>query len=1320
MNKKLRKLISNPQLFVVDAAKNRFRKFRSDSAPAREREKSTGIRYSVISAVYGVEQYLEQYFNSMVKQTMNFNESVELIMVDDGSLDGSAAIVLKWQAKYPNNIHYIKQENGGQAAARNTGIPHARGEWITFIDPDDFVDKNYFGAVSDFLTEQTAGNIGMVSCNFIFYIENTNQYNDAHPLKYRFAKGNQVLAPGNLGKHVQLSVNSAFFRRSVMQAKEIRFNPAIRPCFEDAHFVGQYLLHTASMSAGFCAKAKYYYRKREDGTSTLDGSWAKPAYFTDVLRLGCVDLAKQSLLKTGTVPEWLQRTILYHLFWSITKIVGAPAALSHLTDEQKNEFKVLTYQLFSYIKPETVMAFDLAGCWFFHKVGLLGMFYDTAPPMQISYVDAYDDAKEMVQLRYFVNGPMPVESIMIDGIEVIPAYAKSKENLLFEKSFVTERLLWVRVPSENSRIILTLNDKPVRLSLNGKQHPLGLVVKEIVAHFTTVVKLNLEFPIGVRLLRHTARSPSVVKRFHNSWIFMDRDTVADDNAEHLYRYVQKHHPQVNAYFVLSRKSPDWDRLRQEGFRLLAFGSLAHKHCLLNAEHVVSSHADAYVVSYLPQKWYKDMLNFKYTFLQHGVTKDDLATWLNTKDIGVFVTSTVDEHESICGDGNRYKFTRKNTVMSGMPRHDALLNSKVPTEKLILIMPTWRLSLAGRILGKGAERAVNPDFYASAYATQWKEALHSQKLRELSEQHGFKIIFFPHPNVAMYLDWFEVPAHVEIMKQGPAGSMQAVFRRAAMLVTDYSSVAFEMALLDKPTVYFQFDRATHFSGGHTTEKGYYDYDDHGFGPCVYNSVELADTITFLAKNSGMPPTYQARVEKTFVLRDGQNCQRTFEAIAGLNAPDRDAAAPACLAISAARTALMDERFAHAKERWEAALKNWPEQVATEALPAIAACTMRLGQRGNAHVVLKQIDHNAIIEAIPTLDAAQLLSLARSYRFMGFTRRAKRFLRQVRVAHLQAEVTCEYAAIAAHHGQHQRAIRLWHTAKFVSDGAIPLRARLDLANATLLAGDSLSAAKRLKEFERRAGRVPESLLLEIEIGIHQNNLAVAKALAPQLAKDAGLLPTLVMRHRAAQLLYMAGMKKESLALFLSNPAVLRGTYLLSYMEMLFASGAWYKLLAVDLRYAGELEISIQHRMKYQRALASFKIGKMDEARKAVAFLYEIDPECREYLHLYGEVCHAMGDWEISSKVWQLHLELYPDQATDKAVANLLTAFAKLGKAKEAAQLVYAATKNRLMNEVIKKPTDNAKSIQLLQLLSMPFESAASTAQHEAPKLSIIKNM
>jgi len=64
-----------------------------------------------------------------------------------------------------------------------------------------------------------------------------------------------------------------------------------------------------------------------------------------------------------------------------------------------------------------------------------------------------------------------------------------------------------------------------------------------------------------------------IKTHRSTWIFLDRDSQADDNAEHMYRYVREKNPELNIYFLLRKKSHDWARLKKDGFRLIPFGSL---------------------------------------------------------------------------------------------------------------------------------------------------------------------------------------------------------------------------------------------------------------------------------------------------------------------------------------------------------------------------------------------------------------------------------------------------------------------------------------------------------------------------------------------------------------------------------------------------------------------------------------------------------------------------------------------------------------------------------------------------------------------------
>lgn len=91
---------------------------------------------SVIIPVYNVEKYIEQCINSILNQTY---KNIEIVIVDDGSTDNSYNIIKKY-IKSSDNIRYIKQDNQGVSEARNKGLNKARGEFILFVDPDDYLE----------------------------------------------------------------------------------------------------------------------------------------------------------------------------------------------------------------------------------------------------------------------------------------------------------------------------------------------------------------------------------------------------------------------------------------------------------------------------------------------------------------------------------------------------------------------------------------------------------------------------------------------------------------------------------------------------------------------------------------------------------------------------------------------------------------------------------------------------------------------------------------------------------------------------------------------------------------------------------------------------------------------------------------------------------------------------------------------------------------------------------------------------------------------------------------------------------------------------
>ena len=110
------------------------------------------FKFSVVTAVYNVEPYLAEAIESILTQDIGFEESVEIILVDDGSTDRSSAICDEYQQKFPDNIKVIHKENGGAASARNTGISHCEGQYISFMDADDRLTSSTLSDVYGFFT----------------------------------------------------------------------------------------------------------------------------------------------------------------------------------------------------------------------------------------------------------------------------------------------------------------------------------------------------------------------------------------------------------------------------------------------------------------------------------------------------------------------------------------------------------------------------------------------------------------------------------------------------------------------------------------------------------------------------------------------------------------------------------------------------------------------------------------------------------------------------------------------------------------------------------------------------------------------------------------------------------------------------------------------------------------------------------------------------------------------------------------------------------------------------------------------------------------
>ena len=850
-------------------------------------------KYTVVSACYNVSLYLDDFFRSMVKQTIGFRDNIYLIMVDDGSTDDTPEIIKKWADKYPNNITYIHKENGGQATARNLGLKFVKTPWVTFTDPDDFLNDIYFENIDNFLkSSKERDNISIISTNIIFFYEKDNVYKDNHPLAFKFMENSTVLSMCNIGKNVQVHASSCLFSLKVLQKHNLTF-PNIRPNFEDGYLLGQLMIKESKSCIAFIKNSRYLYRKRALGTSTLDGAWKDYRHYSDVFVKGYIPLLEMSA-SNKSISNTIQTQILYDLTWHIINLLNKDEITDILTKDQKNAYLQYMDKCFSYIDKRTIFNFNLNRIWRYQKLGILNCFKKEDPRMQpVIYVEKYDGFKDEIFLRYFV-AEETLERYQVGKKELFPTHAKWVRDTFLDRTFILQRLVWLPLTNiKKDNLSCFINGGKAKIHCQGTE--------------------NDEF--NVDDLRN-----KFAKTLNNSpngpWLVMDRMTEADDNAEHFYRFVAKNYPTQQMYFLLNKSSKDWERLQNEGFKLVDFGSEQHRLLSKSCSKIISSQIDMFVTDF----WKDNSLdNKQIIFLQHGVIKDDLSRWLNTKKrIDIFVTSTTAEFNSIAGDYNKYRCTDKEVNLIGLTRHDALLKDADSfKKKMIMIMPTWRASLASNRFGR--VEIVN-DFQESLYFISWKNFLHSDKLKLISQKYGYEVLFVPHPIMKSVLSLWNIPSYIRLPSEGKI-SIQTMFKECAMMITDYSSVAFDVGYLEKPVLYYQFDEDTFWSQ-QVYQKGYFDYRKDGFGAvCNTQDELLVELEKLLSINCENVPGLKEKVENTYKFRDGKNCERTLHAILELDKPNPNQVNQD-IVIDFIKMAIQHDDYALARSRAEILLADYP--------------------------------------------------------------------------------------------------------------------------------------------------------------------------------------------------------------------------------------------------------------------------------------------------------------------------------------------------------------------------------------------------------------
>ena len=381
-------------------------------------------------------------------------------------------------------------------------------------------------------------------------------------------------------------------------------------------------------------------------------------------------------------------------------------------------------------------------------------------------------------------------------------------------------------------------------------------LKRLPVYLKNVFLLMVLWPIAA-VLRKTS------KAYRHLWLVMERGFDARDNAYWFFRYLRERQPQINACYVIDRSSPDYGKVAQLG-RTIAWKSLRHYLMYLAADMLISTHVQPVapdLMAYYHLRQIGIHPRGKQIFLQHGIIKDEMK-WMRYPSLRVdfFASGGKMEYDYLVSE---FGFPEGVIRYTGLCRFDNLIRGNDPSNE-ILVMPTWR--------GSGYPQGER--FYETAFYRHFQSMLENPRLLSLLEERDLKLIFYPHIELQKELDKFRSPSERIILASWRNYDVQTLLMRCSLLITDYSSVFFDVGYMEKPVIYYQFD-VDDFLKYHY-QKGYFSYEKHGFGPVVHTEEALVNAIYECAGDDfRMKKEYKDRLDAFYSVRDERNCERTYQ-------------------------------------------------------------------------------------------------------------------------------------------------------------------------------------------------------------------------------------------------------------------------------------------------------------------------------------------------------------------------------------------------------------------------------------------------------------
>lgn len=858
--------------------------------------------------------FLEESIASVTAQTVGFS-CIQLVLADMTQSEAVQQCCRKYENRYPCNVVYLKQDHDREADYIASLKNCLKGMYITFLAAGDEWSKNAFSEAELFYEQHEA--IDVISCRCGFEGAGGNYI---YSLDYRFEQQGMINIVDQ-PDYIQPNMEGVFIRKDAVGDAWKMLNPVkTSQCL----FITALILRKLQYGV---LPAVIYQRRKGRGALQMyavsDGMLSR--YREAESWRDLFDFSKE---KHQSVIPYVQYVVLYGILRSMTTPISEEFSGEELdsykniliellkqTDDQviwSRRFVHYSYQLYALrlkhgmdLLEKTVLK---KGRMVYQGLRLLNVKHPNRVRINVLKIEndclilhgvtSLNSLGERCKI-YIQSNMGDYQRVELHSLSYGHKFAFNREPVFDNQGFELE------IPIKERKTLSFFAE------IDGQKVKLAPL-------FQAFGKLNGEFPHtyyahGDYLIKYEDNNIKCFKRQFKThlmaelrymgdllkcgkgdmvrcrmgyywgklfqrkpvWLVSDRTDMAGDNGEQFFRYMNhiEEKDRYQVYFVLSETCKDFSRLKQYG-KVLPLESEKYRRKFLLADKILSSQAGQLIQNAFgdDKEYLRDLFDFDFIFLQHGIIKDDFSAWLHKQkyNIKLFVTSTEAEQNSIIHGG--YGYTERDVILTGLPRFDALENH---AKKEIIICPTWRKKLAGPLLPGSSERPYQESFKYSSYFEFYNRLINDSELLDALKEYEYTASFYIHPCFKNQAADFQGNEQIKIIGDGIDYSR--IFSEGALMVTDYSSVYFDFAYLKKPVIYAMFDYEEYYQS-HTCKRGYFDYEIDGFGVCCYDYQSTVEAIIkAVANDCRMEEKYRERVERFFAWTDHNNCKRVLEAV-----------------------------------------------------------------------------------------------------------------------------------------------------------------------------------------------------------------------------------------------------------------------------------------------------------------------------------------------------------------------------------------------------------------------------------------------------------